>query len=253
MRAALVSLLRARKLDVTLTATPGDDAHPPDRLAPTGDADLDAALGGGLRRGHLSELTGAPSSGRSTVAVRALATAAGRGEAVALVDASDTFDPVSADAHGLALSRLLWVRATGDAARALKAFSLILQAGGFGLVVLDLADVAPQMLRRFPWYRTTSTWMRIARIVEGSETAALLVGAERIARSAGGVTIALEPSPARWQGRAARARLFRGVHPAPRVVGGHSASEPAQAAAPRVSSASGTGLRAAASERVDQW
>ena len=214
MRAALESLLRARKLDVTLVATPGLEALPPERLAPTGDAGLDAALGGGLRRGHLSEITGAASSGRSTVAVRALAAAADRGEAVALVDAHDTFDPVSAAANGLALSRLLWVREAGDAHRALKAFSLVLQAGGFGLVVLDLADVPPQALRRFPW----TTWMRIARIVEGSETAALLVGAERIARSSGGVTIALESSPARWQGTSSRARLFAGVHPAPRVV-----------------------------------
>ena len=99
---------------------------------------------------------------------------------------------------------------TGDAPRALKAFSLILQAGGFGLVVLDLADVAAAALRRFPW----TTWMRIARIVEGSETAALLVGGERIARSAGGVTIALDASPAALAGRdASRAPVHRRRRP----------------------------------------
>jgi hypothetical protein len=213
MRATLESLLRARKLDVTLTSLPGAEA-PPDRFTPTGDPALDAALGGGLRRGHLSEIAGAPSSGRSSIAVTALAAAADRGEAVALVDTSDAFDPASAAARGLALARLLWVRETGDAARALKAYSLILQAGGFGLVVLDLADVPPPALRRFPW----TTWMRIARIVEGSETAALLVGSERIARSAGGVTIALAASPVRWQGAASRARVLTGIEPAPRVI-----------------------------------
>src|SRR3954467_1613615 len=124
MRAALESLLRARKLDVTLTAAPGTLVPSPDRLAPTGSAGVDAALGGGLRRGQLSEITGAASSGRTTVAVRALAAGAERGEAVALIDACDTFDPESAAAHGLALPRLLWVRDTGDATRALKAFSL---------------------------------------------------------------------------------------------------------------------------------
>jgi hypothetical protein len=218
MRAALESLLRARKLDVTLTSA---DAAvlPPERLAPTGDAALDALLGGGLRRGHLSEMTGAPSTGRSSVVVSALAAAADRGEAVALVDACDTFDPASAAARGLALERMLWVRPpvppAADAACALKAFSLILQAGGFGLVVLDLADVAAPALRRLP----CTSWMRIARIVEGSETAALLVGAEHIARSSGGVTVALAAAPARWRGAAPRARLFSGLVPAPRAIG----------------------------------
>ena len=214
-RAALESLLRARKLDVTLTSVPGALPPPPDRLAPTGCAGLDAALGGGLRRGQLSEITGAPSSGRSTVAAGMLAAATARGEVAALVDACDTFDPASAAALGVALPRLLWIRfSTGDANRALKAFSLVLQAGGFGLVILDLADVAPAALRGLAW----TTWMRIARIVEGSETAAVLVAADRVARSAGGATIALEASPLRWQGDAHRARLFAGVAPAPRVV-----------------------------------
>jgi hypothetical protein len=214
MRAALESLLRARKLDVTLTADPGALAPPPERLAPAGRAALDAALGGGLRRGHLSEVTGAPSCGRTTIVVEAMVAAASRGEAVALVDACDTFDPASAAARGLHLARVLWVRERGDASRALKAFSLILQAGGFGLVVLDLADVAAPALRRFP----CTTWMRIARIVEGSETVALLVGGERIARSAGGVTVACDASPVSWLGGAPRARIFTGVEPAPRVV-----------------------------------
>ena len=214
MRAALESLLRARKLDVTLTDVPGGLSPPPERLAPAGCPNLDAALGGGLRRGHLSEVTGAASSGRTTIVVQSMAAAVARGEAVAIVDTDDTFDPPSAAARGLDLSRLLWVRERGDAARALKAFSLILQAGGFGLVVLDLADVPSAALRRFP----CTTWMRIARIVEGSDTVALLVGGERVARSAGGVTVALEISPARWQGAGSRARLFTGVAPAPRVV-----------------------------------
>lgn len=229
MRAALESLLRARKLDVTLTL-PDPFASPhggaPENVAATGDPALDAMLGGGFRRGALSEIFGAPSAGRASLVVRALTAAADRGEAVALVDAGDAFDPGSAAAHGLALERLLWVRpplslaVAGDdaATRALKAFSLILQAGGFGLAILDLADVPVPVLRRCAWYRTSSTWMRLARIVEGGETVALVVGGEHIARSARGATIALDPVPPRWQGTAARARVFTGVQPAPRLV-----------------------------------
>src|SRR5512141_739194 len=111
MRAALESLLRARKLDVTLTpldpsGQPLGPALDEARLAPTGVPPLDAALGGGLRRGHVSEITGAASTGRTTLVADALAAATARGEVAALVDACDTFDPPSAAAHGVALSRV---------------------------------------------------------------------------------------------------------------------------------------------------
>src|SRR5436190_1616251 len=120
MRAALESLLRARKLDVTVApfGPAGEPLAPmPDqtRVAPTG------------------------------------------GEAVALVDVHDTFDPASASAYGVDLSHLLWVRpGSHDLAIALKAYALVLQAGGFGLAVLDLADAASAALRQLP----VTTWMR---------------------------------------------------------------------------------------------
>jgi hypothetical protein len=215
MLAHLESLLRARKLDVTLTA--GVGAHvPPDRMAATGCPDLDAVLGGGLRRGHLSEIIGPASSGRTTLMVNALAAATSRGEVAALVDTYDTFDPASAAGHGVDLTRVLWVRGTNDPGRALKAYSLILQAGGFGLAAFDLSDAPPAALRGFPW----TTWMRIARIIEGGDTVALLVGLDHLARSSGGATIALTAAPAQWSGNTHRARLFAGVTPAPRVVTG---------------------------------
>ena len=216
-RAHVESLLRTRKLDVTLTSTAPWNAPPRD-MAPTGLDELDAALGGGLCRGDLSELVGPRSSGRTTILCRALATAAERGEAVALIDTHDRFDPESAGAAGLDLTRLLWVREVGDAARALKAVNLVLQAGGFGLVAFDLAEVAGRVLRQFPH----TTWMRIARTIEGNQTVALGVGAEHIARSPGGVTIALDAtSSARWTGASDRARLLGGIDVRPRIVGGH--------------------------------
>jgi hypothetical protein len=217
-RAELESLLRARKLDVTLTsAAPWGAARD---VASTGMAALDQALGGGLARGHLSEIVGPRSSGRTTVLCRVLAAAADRGEAVALIDTCDRFDPASAHAAGVDLSRLLWVRETGDAPRALKAMNLVLQAGGFGVVAFDVSDVHAMALRQFPY----TTWMRMARVIEGGQTAAVIVGAERLARSPGGVTIALDaPSDApraRWSGTSDRARLLRAIDVQTRVVGG---------------------------------
>jgi hypothetical protein len=218
-RAELESLLRTRKLDVTLTSA-APLAHGYRAIAPIGMAALDAALGGGLPRGHLSEVVGPRSSGRTTVLGQMLAAAAARGEAVALIDTCDRFDPASAETSGLDLSKLLWVRDTGNAPRALKAMNLVLQAGGFGIVAFDLADVPGPGVRQFPH----TTWMRIGRVIEGSQTAAVILGAERIARSPGGVTIALERPRPQWSGTADRARLLRPLDLQPRIVGGRISS-----------------------------
>lgn len=230
-RADLEALLRTRKLDVTLTSARPlvDPASRLEAVVPTGLADLDARLGGGLPRGELSSLAGPPSSGRSSLLCGVLASATRRGELVALIDTRDTFDPESAAAAGVALARLLWVRggpvSSADSTqstierqvdRALKALNLVLQAGGFGVVALDLADVAAAPLRGVPF----TTWLRLARVVEGGRTACVLVGAQPIARSPGGVTIALEGgrSVSRWTGVPDRARLFRGLDLRPRVM-----------------------------------
>jgi hypothetical protein len=217
-RAHLESLLRARKLDVTLTTAVGRGTAATELLAPTGLEPLDAALGGGLRRGHVSEIVGARSSGSTTLLWRVLAEATARGELAALVDTHDRFDPATAAAAGLDLSRLLWIRDRGDATRALKGMNLVLQAGGFGVVAFDLADVRPIELRRFPH----TTWMRLARVIEGAQTVALLLAREHVARSPGGVTLALEPPEGtragHWTGWSERSRLLRGIDVRPRVV-----------------------------------
>ena len=201
-RVDLESLLRARKLDRTLTTT----LLPPrggEAVAPTGLSALDARLGGGFPRGQLSELVGPRSSGRTSLLLRLLATATARGELVALVDALDMFDTGSAVAAGLYLPRLLWIR--GHLAshvahcrdrnpraleQAIKAFTLVLQAGNFGLVALDLGETPPGVVRRLPF----TTWLRLQRIIEGSLTACVLVAPEPLARSAGGLTLRLEVS-----------------------------------------------------------
>ena len=204
-RAELETLLRARKLDVTLTSAAAWRHAPADCLAPTAMPALDGALGGGLRRGHLSEIVGARSAGRTTVLVQVVAAATARGEIAALVDVHDRFDPESAAAAGLDLSRLLWIRERGDATRAVKAMNLVLQAGGFGLVAIDLADIPAAVLTRLP----LTTWLRVQRIVEGSDTACVLIVPEPLARSAGGLTLILEGTT-RWDGRADRSRRLAG-------------------------------------------
>jgi hypothetical protein len=213
-RAAVEALLRERKLDRTLTSTLperlGDDA-----VAALGTDALDRALSGGVPRGQVSEVVGPASSGRTSVAWAALAAATKRGESVALIDTFDRFDPPTAHACGIALSRLLWVRGqalsktTGaiDPAwlpgvravngpgtlmervidRAIKALNLVVQSGVCTMVVLDFIDVPATALRRLP----ASTWFRVERAIEGGDTTVLILAAQSIARSAGGRSIVM--------------------------------------------------------------
>jgi hypothetical protein len=97
--------------------------------------------------------------------------------------------------------------------RALKALTLVLQAGGFGLAALDLGDAPVPALQRLPF----TTWMRVQRMVEGSDTACVLVAPEPLARSAGGVTLALAAA-SRWAGEADRSRRLAGLDITTRVV-----------------------------------
>ena len=193
--AHLESLLRARKLDgAVASALP----TPEDRLATTGVELLDEHLQGGLPRGHLSEIIGPRSSGRTSVLCALLASATSRGEVVALVDAFDSFDPVSGQASGVDLDRVLWIRgqqvpyrqASQVLARAVKAAALVCQAGRFGMVAVDMGNASPAALQRFP----LTTWLRLARSLEGRETVGVLVGPVAMGRSAAGRSIVLTPT-----------------------------------------------------------
>lgn len=200
-RAALESLLRARQLDRTLTtALPTPDPHDAQTVAATGITALDARLGGGFPRGQLSEIVGPRSSARASVLLQTLAAATARGELTALIDVLDMFDPASAAAAGVDLDRLLWIRGhvvvnpglcrdmnQRALEQAVKALTLVLQAGNFGVVVFDAAEAPAIALKRLPF----TTWLRLQRMVEGSQTVGLLAGPEPMARSSAGTTVKL--------------------------------------------------------------
>jgi recombination protein RecA len=97
--------------------------------------------------------------------------------------------------------------------RALKALNLVLQAGGFGVVAIDLADVPLAAIRHIPF----NTWMRVQRVIEGSDTACVLLTSEPLARSAGGLTVTLA-GRATWTGTSDRSRRLSGVDLRARVV-----------------------------------
>ena len=225
--ALLETALRARNLDRTLTtALPSLERTDPAALLPTDSEALDACLRGGLPRGQVSEIAGPRSSGRTALMLQVLAAATRRGEIAALVDTFDRLDLASALAAGIDLDRLLWIRGQAISRtegatdlrertidRALKALNLVLQAGGFAVVAIDLADVPAVALRRLPM----TTWLRVQRAVEGSETACVLTVPEPLARSAGGLTLTLDGQTT-WSGNSDRSRRVAGLDVTARIV-----------------------------------
>jgi len=161
-------------------------------LVSTGIPELDALVGG-LPRGAMTEICGAACSGRTSLLLSALASRTVDGEACALVDARDSFDPLTGNAAGIALEKLLWVRCQ-NIEQALRATDLLIQAGGFGMVAVDLSDVPTKTVRQVP----LNAWFRFRRAVEDTPTILLLLEQESNAKTCASLVMRLEAGEARW-------------------------------------------------------
>jgi RecA/RadA recombinase len=170
---------------------------------PTGIGALDALLGGGWPKGALSELAGGRSTGRTALLLASLAEALRKGETVALVDVGGTLDPGAAARGGVALPRLLWIRCTSQ--KALAAAEIVLGAGGFGLVAMDLGEQKPAT--------PSAAWLRLKRGAEQQGTAVLVTSARRLQGALGACAVTLSRARPRFAG------TERGQGPPPLLVG----------------------------------
>lgn len=173
----------------------------------TGLEDLDAVLswgrggpggrGSGLPRGHLTEISGPPSSGKTSLVLSVIAAAQARGEEVAFVDPQGVFFAPSAEAAGIDLERLLVVRPPlpralppfEPARSGLRIVDHLLRSQGFPLVVLDLSGMAgatgaavrPPLDRLF----------RVARLARVAETTLVMLTETEPERPSLGSPVAL--------------------------------------------------------------
>ena len=203
---ALESLLREKGLGKALPKLE-KQRHPP---APTGVADLDERLGGGLPRGSICEVLGPASSGRTGLLFSLLARATQGGEAAAYVDASDSLDPRSALEAGIDLERLLWVRCDPrerpryerialkqqQVDQAWQAANLVASAGGFGVIVIDLGGLSKRKLRQWQLRQ----WVRLKHAVENTPTVLAVLAEAHVAGSTTGMRLELSRAETRWQG-----------------------------------------------------
>ncbi|AOS62511.1 recombinase RecA [Actinoalloteichus hymeniacidonis] len=123
----------------------GDDDRPPMEVIPTGSISLDAALGiGGLPRGRVVEIYGPESSGKTTVALHAVANAQRQGGVAAFIDAEHALDPEYAKALGVDTDALL-VSQPDTGEQALEITDMLIRSGALDIVVVDsVAALVPR-------------------------------------------------------------------------------------------------------------
>ncbi|MDR1392750.1 MAG: recombinase RecA [Bifidobacteriaceae bacterium] len=123
----------------------GDEAHAPVEVIPTGSIALDLALGiGGLPRGRIVEIYGPESSGKTTVALHAVANAQKNGGIAAFIDAEHALDPEYAARLGVDTDELL-VSQPDTGEQALEIADMLVRSGAIDIVVIDsVAALVPK-------------------------------------------------------------------------------------------------------------
>ncbi|HEY3128601.1 MAG TPA: ATPase domain-containing protein [Acidobacteriota bacterium] len=170
------------------------------QLFPTGIESLDRLLSGGLPRGHIIEITGPISSGKTSLLISLFSHATQKGEVVACIDANQ-LDPFSAWQCGVDPNKLLWVRCRHKQ-QILKAADILCRAGNFGIIALDLHLSTQGMGNHF--------WFRLQRAVEGTRTILLLLVPYPLAGNAARMDLILRRQEIHWHGESSRWKLLRG-------------------------------------------
>jgi hypothetical protein len=166
----------------------------PAEVISTGISQIDSFTFGGLPRGAVTEVFGLASSGRTSCMLSSLSHATNHDEVCALVDTNNAFDPKSAAEAQINFERLLWIRCANNLEHAFKATDLLLQGGGFGLVVLDLGDVPAKNAKRI----ISSWWYRFRRTLEATPTALVVIAEESCVRSCATLALELKGDTCLW-------------------------------------------------------
>ncbi len=123
----------------------GDDAVEQMEVIPSGSIGLDSALGiGGYPKGRIIEIYGPESSGKTTLAIHAIAEAQKQGGICAIIDAEHAFDKFYAEALGVDTENLL-ISQPDNGEQALEIADNLIRSGAIDLIVIDsVAALTPR-------------------------------------------------------------------------------------------------------------
>jgi len=165
----------------------------------TGIKEVDRFLKGGVPRGKITEIVGSDSSGKTSLGLSVLGQSTGRGEITAYIDAFDSLDPKYAEKVGIDLRNFLWIRCAGNTnhhmdalSKALRASDILCQAGGFGVIAIDIASHLRDS--KIP----LNTWFRLQRAIKGTPTVFMVIASQKTTGSASALILSLERNRSFW-------------------------------------------------------
>jgi hypothetical protein len=162
---------------------------------PTGVAPFDE-LTGGLVRGGICEFFGQKGSGKRSVVFALLANMTRENRICAVVDTSNSFDPVSAKRSGIELGKILWIKCDSDPQKAVLATDYLIQSRLFGAVWLDMSLCEKSFLDRMP----NSYWFRFKVGLKDSPGVLLVTLEEGRLRSATHQSVFVSKKRNGWEG-----------------------------------------------------
>lgn len=161
----------------------------------TGIENLDGVIEG-CPRGRITEIVGPVSSGRTSLLHSILAETTRCGEFCAVVDTTNAFDPASAEAAGVNLRGLVWVRCNGDVENAVKAADLLVHSGGFGVIALDFCDLPRRSTQKIP----LSWWYRFSRAIENTPSVLVILETEPSAKACASLVLEMQREETAFNG-----------------------------------------------------
>lgn len=163
----------------------------------SGFSELDK-LTGGIPRSAIIEICGQNSSGRTALLFSILGRSLADGNVCAYIDSTNSFDPVSVSEQSIGMERLLWVKSGGDPDKTFAAADTVLQAGGFSVIALDIADLSIEKLNRIP----LSYWFRFQRTIEKKSSTLVVISKFPVTKTCASLVICCGNSLPIWAGEA---------------------------------------------------
>lgn len=152
--------------------------------------ELDAAIRevtglSGIPRGAITEMTGKGSVGVSTTVLEMLREFLHQDLYCAYIDVSGSLDVVRAHENGVALERMLWIRGSGELDACLTVTDLLVQAGGFGVIVLDIKDIPARQLNQVP----QAYWHKLRLALEPTASICFVLSDQGVVKSSAALTL----------------------------------------------------------------